>query len=182
MVRTNGAGRLAAAFTVPDDFGFLHDVVLQRGERLFIQAGFSVDMAVSLWPASGPVGTPITVKVRGIGWRPLENSWTLLYDNHFTGWISAVTTAGSASFTIPATGRPGVHVLDILHGAFTFPYRNMQQSPEGDRPSFALHFTVTPGAPVLPPRISGQAQRSVRRLPAPARSWRHQSLPASASR
>jgi hypothetical protein len=167
VVRTNGAGRLAAAFTVPDDFGFLHDVVLQRGERLFIQAGFSVDMAVSLWPASGPVGTPITVKVRGIGWRPLENSWTLLYDNHFTGWISAVTTAGSASFTIPATGRPGVHVLDILHGAFTFPYRNMQQSPEGDRPSFALHFTVTPGAPVLPPRISGQAQRSVRRLPAP---------------
>lgn len=70
-VKTDGAGRLAAALIVPNDFGFLHDVVLQQGERLFIQAGFSVDMAVSLSPTSGPVGTPITVEVRGIGWRPL---------------------------------------------------------------------------------------------------------------
>jgi hypothetical protein len=166
-VRTDAAGRLAARFTVPEDFGFLHDVVLQQGERLFIQAGFSVDMSVALSPMSGPPGTPITVKVRGIGWRPLENSWMLLYDNHFTGWISAVTTAGSATFTIPAAGRPSLHVIEILHGAFTFPYRNMQQSPEGDRPRFVLHFTVTPGTPILPPPLSEQAQQSVRGLPAP---------------
>jgi len=88
----------------------------------------------------------------------------LLYDNHFTGWISAVTTAGLGSFTIPATGEPGVHVLEVLHGEFTFPYRNMGQSPEGGRPHFALRFTVTPGAPVLPPPASEQAQQSVRRL------------------
>jgi hypothetical protein len=163
-VKTDGAGRLAAAFTVPDDFGFLHDVVLQQGERLFIQAAFSVDMSVTLSPSDGPVGTPITIVVKGIGWRPLENSWMLLYDNHFTGWISAVTTAGSASFTIPATGEPGVHVLEVLHGEFTFPYRNMGQSPEGGRPRFALRFTVTPGAPVLPPPGSEQAKQSVRRL------------------
>ena len=148
-VRTDAAGRLAATFIVPEDFGFLHDVVLQQGERLFIQAAFAVDMSVTSSPASGPVGTPITVEVKGIGWRPLENSWTLLYDNHFTGWISAVTTVGSATFTIPASGRPGLHLLEVLHGEFTFPYRNMQQSPEGDRPHFALHFNLTPGAPVL---------------------------------
>ena len=57
-----------------------------------------------------------------------QNSWMLLYDNNFTGWMSAVTTGGSASFTIPATGEPGVHILEVLHGEFTFPYRNMQQS------------------------------------------------------
>ena len=165
-VRTDAAGRLAATFTVPDDFGFLHDVVLQQGERLFIQAGFAIDMSVTLSPASGPVGTPITVEVKGIGWRPLESSWTLLYDNNFTGWISAVTTAGSATFTIPASGRPGVHLLEVLHGEFTFPYRNMQQSPEGDRPRFALRFNLTPGAPVLPPSIGEQAQQSVHGLPA----------------
>ena len=165
-VRTDAAGRLAATFTVPEDFGFLHDVVLQQGERLFIQAGFAVDMSVTLSPPSGPVGTPITVEVKGIGWRPLESSWMLLYDNNFTGWISAVTTAGSATFTIPASGRPGVHLLEVLHGEFTFPYRNMQQSPEGDRPRFALRFNLTPGAPVLPPPIAEQAQQSVHGLPA----------------
>lgn len=164
-VRTDAAGRVTATFTVPEDFGFLHDVILQQGERVFIQAGFAVDMSVTLSPASGPVGTPITVEVHGIGWRPLENSWMLLYDNNFTGWISAVTTPGSARFTIPATGRPGMHLIEILHGEFTFPYRNMQQSPESDRPHFALRFTVTPGAPVLPPPISEQTQQSVRGLP-----------------
>jgi hypothetical protein len=164
-VRSDAAGRLAATFTVPEDLGFLHDVVLQQGERLFIQAGFSVDMSVALSPASGPVGTPIMVEVKGIGWRPLESSWMLLYDNHFTGWISAVTTAGSATFTIPAAGGPGLHVLEVLHGEFTFPYRNMQQSPEADRPHFARQFIVTPGPAVLPRPSSEQAQQSVRRLP-----------------
>ncbi|MBV8337286.1 MAG: hypothetical protein JO358_17970, partial [Alphaproteobacteria bacterium] len=166
-LRSDAAGRLAATFTVPEDFGFQHDVVLQQGERLYNQAGFSIDMSVSLSPETGPVGTPITVEVKGIGWRPLESSWMLLYDNHFTGWISAVTTAGSASFTIPAAGGPEVHVLELLHGEFTFPYRNMQQSPESDRPHFARQFIVTPGAPVLPPPPSEQAQQTVRRLPAP---------------
>lgn len=166
-VRTDASGRLSATFTVPENFGFLHDVVLQQGERLFIQAGFGVDMSVTLSPPSGPAGTPITVEVKGIGWRPLESSWMLLYDNNFTGWVSAVTTAGSATFTIPASGRPGVHFLEVLHGEFTFPYRNMQQSPEGDRPRFALRFNLTPGAPVLPPPIDEQAHQSVRRLPAP---------------
>jgi hypothetical protein len=166
-VRSDAAGRLAATFTVPDDFGFQHDVVLQQGERLYNQAGFSVDMSVSLSPETGPPGTPITVEVKGIGWRPLESSWMLLYDNHFTGWISAVTTEGSATFAIPATGGPGVHVVEVLHGEFTFPYRNMQQSPEAERPHFARQFIVTPGAPVLPPPPSEQAQQSVRRLPPP---------------
>jgi hypothetical protein len=165
-VRTDATGRLASTFTVPEDFGFLHDVGLQQGERLFIQAGFAIDMSVRLSPPSGPVGTPITVEVKGIGWRPLESSWMLLYDNNFTGWISAVTTAGAATFTIPASGRPGVHLLEVLHGEFTFPYRNMQQSPEGDRPRFALRFAVTPGAPVLPPPLREQTQQSVRGLPA----------------
>jgi hypothetical protein len=73
-VRSDGAGRLAETFTVPEDFGFQHDVVLQQGERLYNQAGFSIDMSVSLSPPTGPVGTPITVEVKGIGWRPLESS------------------------------------------------------------------------------------------------------------
>jgi hypothetical protein len=165
-VRSDATGKLAAVFTVPEDFGFDHDIVLQRPERLFTQAGFTVDMTVRLSPQSGPVGTPITVEVKGVGWRPLESSWLLLYDNNFTGWISAVTTAGSARFTIPATGRPGVHLLEILHGEFTFPYRNMQQSPESERPRFALHFTITPGGLALPPSAAEQAQQEVRGLAA----------------
>src|SRR5262249_42952648 len=124
-VKTDTAGRASASFVAPDDYGFMHDIVLQQGARLFIQTGFNLDMAVA--PESGPVGTPITVEVKGIGWRHLQNSYVLLYDNNFTGWMSAVTTAGSATFTIPATGKPSLHVLELLHAHFTFAYRNMQQ-------------------------------------------------------
>jgi len=94
--------------------------------------------------------------VRGIGVSPLHSSWELTYDNQFTGWMSAVTTEGHATFTVPATGAPGPHVLKILHGSFTFPYLNMQQSPDPDRPTFTEVFTVTPGDPVLPPDPADQ--------------------------
>lgn len=165
-VQTDAAGRFATRFRAPEDFGFMHDVVLRQGSRVLTQAGFSIDTTVEISPRSGPVGTPITIEVKGIGWRELQNSWMLLYDNKATGWVSAVTTRGSARFTIPATGRPGVHVLELLHGDFTFAYRNMQQSPQPDRPRFARQFIVTAGAPVLPPPAATQAQRHVKRLPA----------------
>ena len=43
----------------------------------------------------------------------------------------------------------------------------MQQNPEPDRPRWAIPFTVTPGAPVLPLPPAEQAQTTVRRLPPP---------------
>ena len=164
-VRSNAQGRLTATFATPEDFGFGHDILLQQGDRLMTQVAYSIDMTIDVSPKSGPLGTPITVDVKGIGYRPLFSSWELLYDNNFTGWFSAVTTHGSAKFTIPATGHVGDHILEVLHGEFTFPYRNMQQNPEPDRPRWAIPFTITAGAPVLPPPPELQAQKSVKRLP-----------------
>ncbi len=164
---TSDANGVASAnFVVPEDFGFTHDVVVQEGDRLLSQTGFYVDMTVDVSPKSGPVGQPITVDVKGIGWRQLHNSWLLLYDNNFTGWISSVSTGGSARFTIPATGEPGLHMLEVLHGGFTFAYRNMQQSPEPERPQFAIPFTITAGGAILPPSPDQQVQTEIRSLPA----------------
>jgi hypothetical protein len=164
-VKSDAMGRISATFTTPEDFGFGHDIVLQQGDRLMTQVANSIDMTIDISPKSGPVGTPITVDVKGIGWRSLFSSWEMLYDNDFTGWMSAVTTHGSAKFTIPATGHVGNHIIEVLHGEFTFPYRNMQQNPEPDRPRWAIPFTVTAGPPVLPPPPELQAQKTVKRLP-----------------
>jgi hypothetical protein len=166
-LRSDAAGHAAASFVAPEDFGFVHDVLLQQGGRLFTKAAYSIDMSVEISPKSGPVGTPITVDIKGIGWRQLENSWDLMYDNSFTGWVSAVTTAGTAHFTIPASGGVGTHVLRLIHGEFTFPYLNPQQNPVPDRPRFSLNFAVTPGDPVLPPAPETQRQARVRALPKP---------------
>jgi len=164
-VRTDADGAFTATFEAPDDFGFWHDITVQNSDRVLIQAAFYVEMTVDIAPASGPVGTPITVDVKGIGRQQLQNSWLLLYDNKYTGWMSSVSTGGSAHFTIPAAGQPGTHVLEVLHGDFTFPYRNMQQSPEPDRPRFVIPFEITEGDPILPPPPEKQVQASIRGLP-----------------
>jgi hypothetical protein len=163
--KSDQAGRLSANFIAPEDFGFMHDIVLQQGSRLFTQVGFNLDMTVAISPDSGPPGTPIRIDVKGIGYRSLYNSWDVIYDNNFTGWMSSVTTGGSASFTIPATGGPGVHILEVLHGELAVPYRNPEQNPAPGRPRFEFAFTVTDGAPVLPPPPAEQAQKIVRTLP-----------------
>jgi hypothetical protein len=164
-VKSDKAGRIAARFIAPEDFGFMHDIVVQQGNRLLTQTAFKIDMTVRLAADRGPLGTPIAIEVQGIGWRELEGSWVLLYDNKFTGFMSTVTTGGTARFTIPATGHSGLHIIEVLHSDFGSPYRNTQQSPVPDRPQFKLGFTITPGAPVLPPPPAQQAQKDVRSLP-----------------
>jgi hypothetical protein len=114
-VKSDKAGRIAARFTAPEDFGFLHDIVVQQGNRLLTQTAFKIDMTVKLAADRGPLGTPIAIEVQGIGWRELEGSWVLLYDNKFTGFMSTVTTGGTARFTIPATGHAGLHIIEVLH-------------------------------------------------------------------
>src|SRR6266404_3747810 len=73
--RTDQAGRLSTKFVVPEDFGFMHDIVLQQSGRLFTQTGFSTDMTVEISPKSGPVGTPITVEVKASGCGRLSIPW-----------------------------------------------------------------------------------------------------------
>jgi hypothetical protein len=165
-IRSDKAGRISANFIAPEDFGFLHDIVVQQGDRLLMQTAFHIDMTAKIvGPTSGPIGTPIEMEVQGIGWRELEGSWVLLYDNKYTGFISTVTTGGTARFNVPASGHAGLHVLEILHTDFGSPYRNTQQSPVPNRPQFKLGFTVAPGEPVLPPPPDQQGLTAVRTLP-----------------
>jgi hypothetical protein len=161
-VSAGADGAFDVAFAVPEDFGFAHDVVVQQGERLLTQANFNLDMTWSVSPKQAVSGAPVTIDIKGIGFRELENSWDLVYDNIFTGWVSAVTTHGSARVTIPATGATGKHVVKLIHGEFTFPYLNPQQNPVPDRPRFAAEFELIAGAPVLPPPVAAQTQRKIK--------------------
>ncbi len=156
-VQTDAGGGFDTSFTVPQGFGFEHDVLVMQDGVTRNKAGFDVAMEMSVSPRQGPVGTPIVLAAKGIGWRPLENSWAVIYDNKFTGWLSAVTTYGAATGIIPAAGAPGKHMIQIVHASSTFPYMNMQQSPRPDRPTWTFEFTIADGPPVLPSPMSAQA-------------------------
>lgn len=150
-VTTDADGSFEAQFEVPSDFGFTHNVTLQDGDTVLNRVGYRTEMEMTMSPASGPVGTPITLEIQGMGYGYLENSWQLTYDNSYTGWMSAVTTDGKATAVIPATGTPGTHIIQLTHGWSHVPYLNNQQSPRPDRPIFTFEFTVTDEPAVLPP-------------------------------
>ena len=156
---TSSTGSLAASFVVPAGFGFTHDVLVTHADKTWNQADFKVSMSASISPLSGPVGTPIHVTLSGIGFGEYHQDWDLLYDQRLTGWLSAVTTEGTANATIPATGAPGLHELGIYPGDPSS-YLNIQQAPTGN-PWWNFSFTVTPGPPVLPPSAAAQTPAAV---------------------
>ena len=123
-------------------------------------------MSVKITPESGPVGTPI--KVRGQGHR-------LAFALQFLGAalrqpFHRLDVGGDhrrlGDLHDSGDRHAGRHIIEVVHGEFTFPYRNPQQNPEPGRPRWTLAFNITPGAPVLPPPPEQQAQTVVHSLPA----------------
>jgi hypothetical protein len=150
---TDGQGKVAIPFTVPDDFGYIHTVTLRAGAKTLARQGFTVIPTFSISPTSGPVGTPITVTFKGDGYRLYESVWHLLYDNEHTGWLSAITTHGTATAVIPATGAVGTHILQVIEGTHPTPYLNEQQAPiyQPLIPTvLEASFRITPGPAKLP--------------------------------
>ncbi len=131
-VSTDGSGRITSALKIPEDYGGVHDIYLTHNGRVLTKAGFRTLPEATVAPASGPLGTPIRVKITGLDpVQPLETWYWLLYDNKLAGYI---------------TGAP---------------YRAKSQSPLKYVPIFKFTFTLTAGEAILPPRIEAQWTRPV---------------------
>jgi len=172
-VTTDGAGAFAATFAVPRGFGYGHDVMVVDAQKVIRNKSlFDVDMVTTITPTSGPVGTPITVEVKGIGYQSYQNSFQLTYDNKYTGWVSSLTTDGYAKFVIPATGNPGTHIITLGHSEFGAPYMNPNQQPVvASRPFPHIPFTVTEGTAVMPPAPEKQGFATIAAKPVDKGIW-----------
>ena len=146
-------GTFQWSMVVPEDYGGVHEIAaLGAGGQERTKAALRISPSVEYSPKEGPVGTPITVRVRGLNHPHWVEGWyQVLYDNRLTGYISGVTSRGTATFTIPATGGVGLHFIEIQNGPFGHPYRALETSPYSHLPTFRLPFRVTAGPPVLPP-------------------------------
>jgi hypothetical protein len=147
---TTADGKVNATFITPEDFGEVHDVFLTVDGKDTARAGFRIMRQVTITPESGPLGTPITIKVTGLGWTQFTNTIAVRYDNRPTGIITAVTTRGTTIGSIRAAGGVGKHVLDVGHGARGAPFLNNQQSGTANIPDWRLFFTLT-DAKTMPP-------------------------------
>ena len=131
-------GRFSGSFTVPEDYGHLHDIhALVDGQDVG-RGAFQVMMAATATPESGPIGTPIQLRVTGLNPNLFSGSTLAVrYDNAYTGLLTATTTGGTAEAVIRATGPLGAH--SIVVGAGTTPgYLNIHQSP------YDFLYTQTP--------------------------------------
>ena len=143
----DASGHLDARFTIPEDYGGVHDVIALVDGRPVAQNGIEVTQSFEMSPASGSVGTPIELTVKGLGWRTMESTWVVNWDNNLVGFVSAAGTKGSAVARFRAAGPSGDHVVRILTGYQGQGYLNYEQSPVAHLPRPQFTFRTTPGPP-----------------------------------
>jgi hypothetical protein len=141
----DASGRLDARFTIPEDFGGVHEVVALIDGKPVAQNGIEVTQSFELMPTSGPLGTPIELTVKGLGWRTMESTWVVNWDNNLVGFVSAAGTKGSATARFRAAGPAGDHIVRVLTGYQGQGYLNYEQSPVAHLPRPQFTFRTTPG-------------------------------------
>ena len=142
----DSSGRLDARFVIPEDYGGVHEVIARIDGKAVAQNAVYVTQTFTLTPTSGPVGTPIELKVTGLGWRTMESTWVVNWDNQELGFVSAASTRGSSVARFRATGPAGDHIVKLYTGWQGQGYLNYEQSPVAALPRPQFTFRTTPGA------------------------------------
>jgi hypothetical protein len=143
---TDDNGRVFVHFKIPEDYGGVHEVVVSDNGVPLAQGGVEVSQTFEMHPAEGPVGTPIELRVHGLGWRTMESTWVINWDNQEIGWVSATDTHGAATARFRATGAEGQHSVRVLTGYMGQGYLNHEQAPNAYLPRPAFTFRVMPGS------------------------------------
>ena len=138
-------GRLDASFAIPEDYGGVHDVIAMIDGKTVAQNGIEVTQSFEMTPLSGPIGTPIELRVKGLGWRTMENTWVVNWDNRAIGFVTAVSTHGSAVARFRAAGPVGDHPVKVYTGYQGQSYLNFQQAPNAYLPRPDFMFRTVPG-------------------------------------
>ncbi len=169
----DSGGHLTAQFRVPNDYGGVHDIIASSGGVALAQGGTEVKASFEMTPTEGPIGTLIEIKVQGLGWRTMESTWDVNWDNKEVGWISAVDSRGSATARLRAAGPVGDHILKVYTGYMGQSYLNYEQAPTAylPRPQFVFH--TLPGGQVPPSYAEPYPPQPV---PAPATTGAKASL------
>lgn len=147
---TDANGMLKTRFDIPEDFGGVHEVFVRDGDTTLAQGGVEVGQTFEMSPKEGPVGTTIELRVRGLGWRTMESTWVVNWDNQEAGYVSATSSRGSAVARFRATGPVGDHTINVLTGYMGQGYLNHEQAPNAYLPVPQFAFRVTPGRAAVP--------------------------------
>jgi hypothetical protein len=149
-VRADANGNITAQIETPAGFGGPHDIRGRVAGKEISQAGVMVQPTLTMTPSEGPIGTLVELRIAGVDLRTKVNTWQVLYDNHYLGFASAVTTEGLAVARFRAAGPVGPHIVQVWNNAYnstpylawdTSPFRNDFEVPA----TFTFQATSDPG-------------------------------------
>jgi hypothetical protein len=126
--KTDAKGAFKLSLKAPRDFGAIHDVYAVIDGVQVAKGGYLISRTLRVTPLRGPVGTPITVRIGGLGSTLYGGSASVWWDGRYAGVATAKWTRGEATVRIRAAGPVGKHTLLIGTG-MQFNYLNIQQSP-----------------------------------------------------
>ena len=161
-VKADEQGSISGSLEVPQGYGGTHDVRGRVGSTEVSQAGLMVQPRLTMTPSEGPIGTLVELKIEGVDLRTKVNTWQILYDNHYLGFASAVTTNGVAIAQFRAAGPVGTHIIQAWNNAYnSTPYLAWDTSPfrsDFEVPvTFTFEVTEDPG--YLEPMIDDFSER-----------------------
>jgi hypothetical protein len=154
----SASGRLDATFAIPEDYGGVHDILATIDGRVVAQNGVDVTQSFEMAPLSGPVGTPVELRVNGLGWRTMENTWVVNWDNREIGIVTAAGTRGSAVARFRAAGPAGDHFVKVYTGWQGQSYLNFEQAPNAYLPRPEFTFRTTSGRSSTPDAYADEYQ------------------------
>jgi hypothetical protein len=147
-------GNVTFAFETPDDLGGTHGLWIDDDGARKLGTHFVKTTAFPIDVEQGPVGTTITLHLKGVGWSETSNIMHLVYDNAYVGYACAFNSQGDLEIFVQATGTPGWHFIDLYPGI----YKGMETNPNNfkipqltyaadhpgdDIPAFHFAFEVT---------------------------------------
>jgi len=146
-VQASASGTASSSFTLPDGFGGMHNFQLTDADGTAVGVGSVIEsIGASISRTSVPQGDLFHITVKGLAYGAEGAEYGVLYDNHYMGFISGVSTDGTATFSVRAEGV-GTHQISLRAGAVEGPYLNEQEGPYAYLPRYYWTVQVTKGVP-----------------------------------
>lgn len=165
-VTADSSGSFSLAQKVPFDFGGDHTITAMVGGSALAATALRIQPWFEfIGPAHVKAGEKVTVRGYGLGYEQYTSVWSVLYDNHLTGWVSAFEKRGNVTFEIYAIGAAGAHYIDIHEGSNGWPYLNLWESPWPWEPAQHFSFVIDPSGAVPPPQVASGSSPSAWILP-----------------
>lgn len=89
-IYADNEGNIQYMYRVPEDYGGTHNVSAYVQGQEMGRTAIEIRPQFEVTPLTGPVGTEITIKATGIGYRKWEDARSVNWDNKLVGFLAAL--------------------------------------------------------------------------------------------